>query len=181
MYSGGMFIFKGLLAIIFGLLLIALPDFTLGAFSTIFGLILIAAGIIAFLFAVTSRQTDTMFWFLVSGAIIILGILAFLIPWLFATIFAIMIAGWALITGVWDLEQYICSHRKFWAIMVGLIVICLAVIGIILYFIPALHKNYVTTICGVFAAVFGTFATILGWMIISGKIPPCLLPLGQKR
>jgi len=181
MYSGGMFIFKGILGIIFGLLLIAVPDFTLGAFLTLFGVLLIAAGIISFLFAVTSRQTDTLFWFLISGGIIILGILAFFMPLIFSAVFAIAVAGWALITGVWDLERYICGHRKFYAIMAGLIIVSLAVIVVDLRYFPVLRASYLATICGSFAFVFGVFGAILGWMIISGRIPTCLLPSEQGR
>ncbi|HRY75435.1 MAG TPA: DUF308 domain-containing protein [Methanoregulaceae archaeon] len=181
MYSGGMFIFKGILGIIFGLLLIAVPKFTLGAFLALFGILLIAAGVISFLFAVTSRQTDTLFWFMVSGAIVVLGILAFFIPDFFSAVFAVIVAGWALITGVWDLDRYICGHRKFYAIMTGLILVSLAVIAIDLRYFPVLRASYLATICGSFAFVFGVFATILGWMIISGRIPACLLPSEQGR
>src|SRR5512136_1177832 len=106
-YSGGMFVLKGILGIVFGLLLIVFPDFTFGVFLTIFGIFLIAAGGLAFLFAVTSRQSDTIFWFIISAGIVLLGIIALIVPSVFAIIFAITIAGWALVTGVWDLEKFI--------------------------------------------------------------------------
>ncbi len=182
MYSGGMFILKGILGIVFGLLLIAVPDFTLGAFLTMFGLLLIAAGVIAFLFAVTSQQTDTIFWFVVSGGIVLLGILSFLPPFssLFSAFFALSIAGWALITGVWDLEKYICSHKRFYAIMAGLSGASLALIAGAFYLFPVLRSYYMTTIFGFFALVFGIFSFVLGEMIIRGRIPACLLPVPPK-
>ncbi len=180
MYSGSMFILKGILGIIFGLLLLAVPDFTLGAFLTIFGVFLIAAGVIAFLFAVTSQQTDTMFWFIVSGGIILLGLITFIVPHLFAILFALCIAGWVLITGAWDLENYICSHRRFYTIMAGLTVASLALIAVSFYLLPFLRTHYLTAIFGIYAAVFGVFSLVLGEMIIRGKIPPCLLPVPPK-
>jgi uncharacterized membrane protein HdeD (DUF308 family) len=176
MYSGGMFIFKGCLGIIFGLLLIAVPEFTLGAFITLFGLLLIGAGIIAFLFAVTSQQTDTLFWFFIAGGIVLLGILAFFIPTLFAIIFALSIAGWALITAVWDLQKFICSQQRFYVIIGCLAGLSLALIALAMYFIPVLRTNYVATICGFYALVFGLFSLILGEMIVRGRIPKCLMP-----
>ena len=176
MYSGGMFIFKGFLGVLFGLLLIIVPDFTLGAFLTIFGILLIAAGIISFMFAVTSRMTDTMFWFMISVGIVILGILTFIIPSVFAVVFAIAIAGWALITSAWDLQNYICSNQRFYAIMAGLSIASLAAISGIFYYIPVLRSSFLTTICGVFAVVFGIFALLLGQAILRGKVPPCFLP-----
>lgn len=180
MYSGIMFIFKGILGIIFGLLLIFIPDFMKGTFLTLFTLILVAACLISFLFAVTSRQTDTLFWFLVSGAIVVLLILRFFIPDIFAAFFAIAIAGWALITGVWDLEKFICSNRRFYLIMGGLSVISLVLIALALRYLPYLRTAYITTICGIFAVVFGVFALILGEMILRERIPSCLLPPEQK-
>lgn len=180
MYSGGMFIFKGSLGIIFGLLLIAVPDFTLGAFLTLFGLLLIAAGIIAFVFAVTSQQTDTLFWFIISGGIVFLGILAFFVPQLFAATFALAIAGWALVTGLWDLEKYISSQKRFYAIIAGLSGASLALIALALYLLPILRAHYLTTICGIYAVVFGVFSLILGEMIIRGRILRCLQPVTPK-
>lgn len=180
MYSGIMFIFKGLLGIIFGLLLIFMPDFMRGTFLTLFTLILIAACLISFMFAVTSRQTDTLFWFLISGAIVVLLILRFFIPDVFAAFFAIAIAGWALITGVWDLEKYIHSHRRFYLIIGGLSLVSLALIALALRYLPYLRAGYITTICGIFAVVFGIFALILGEMILRGRIPTCLMPSEQK-
>jgi len=182
MFGGGMFILKGILGIVFGLLLIVVPDFTLGAFLTIFGLLLIGAGIISFMFAVTSQQTDTIFWFLVSGAIILLGILTLLPPFSFfiSAFFALIIAGWALITGIWDLGRFICSSKKFYGIMVVVIIVSLVLIGGVFYYVPLLREHYVATILGTFAAVLGFFSLVLGELIISGRIPECLSPVPPK-
>ena len=176
MYRGGMFILKGFLGVLFGLLLIIVPDFTLGAFLTIFGIFLIAAGIISFMFAVTSRLTDTLFWFMISAGIVILGILTFIIPNVFAVVFAIIVAGWALITSAWDLDDYLCNKRRFYAITIGLSLASLTIISVIFYYFVALRAGYLTTICGVFAVVFGIFAILLGQAILRGSVPACLTP-----
>ena len=180
MYSGVMFTFKGILAIVFGLLLIIVPDFMQGTFLTLFTVLLIIACIVSFLFAVTSRQTDTMFWFLLSGGIVILLILRFFIPIIFAAVFAVAIAGWALVTGAWDLDKYICSKRRFYAIMACLLIASLAIIALALYRIPVLRATFLTTICGIFAVIFGIFSLALGIMILRGRIPSCLMPASQK-
>jgi uncharacterized membrane protein HdeD (DUF308 family) len=181
MYSGGMFILKGILGILFGILLILAPKFALGTFLTMFGLLIIAAGAIAFLFAVTSKQTDTMFWFMVSGGIVILGILAIFAHDIFAAFFALIIAGWALITGLLDLEKFVCSQRRFYAIMAVLSGISLAFIAVAFYAIPSFHGDYLSRIFGVYAVVFGIFSLILGQRIISGKIPKCLGPVSPVK
>lgn len=171
-----MFIIKGILGIFFGLLLISAPRFALGTFLTMAGVLIIAAGIIAFMFAVTSRQTNTLVWFTVSGAIVLFGILTFFIPDFIATSFALFIAGWALITGVLDLENYIIGHRKFYAIMACLTVTCLALIAVAFYLVPSFHEDFLYRIFGFYAVVFGFFSLVLGQRIVSGKIPPCLMP-----
>jgi len=174
-----MFLFKGFLGILFGLLLITVPDFTLGAFLTLFGILLIAAGFISFLFAVTSRLTDTLFWFLVSGGIVVLGILTFIIPNIFAVVFAIVIAGWALVTGAWDFDRYLCSKRKFYVIVACLTAASVALIAVLFYYFPALRVNFLPTICGIFAVVYGVFALWIGQAILRDAMPACLTPEKQ--
>ncbi len=176
MYSGGMFILKGILGVIFGLLLILVPKFALGTFVTLFGLFIIAAGIITFLFAVTSQQTDTLFWFLLSGGIIILGIVAIWNSVLFASIFGICVAGWALITGFLDLEKYIQSSRRFYAIVAVLSGISIVLILATFYLLPSFYEDYISRVFGFYALVFGIFSLILGEMIIRGKVARYLQP-----
>jgi len=176
-----MFRLKGILGIVFGLLWIVVPGFAQFAFLSMFGLFIIATGFIAFFFAVTSKQTDTMFWLLISGGIIVLGILTFLNPRFFAVLFAFIIAGWALITGLLDLQNIISSDRKFYAIMAGLSCASLALIVVTFYFMPSLHDaDSLSRIFGFYAVVFGIFSFIFGELIIRGRIPEFLFTFERK-
>jgi uncharacterized membrane protein HdeD (DUF308 family) len=170
MYRGQMFILKGVLGIIFGTIAVAIPGFTLGTLFTIFGLFIIAAGIIAFLFAVTSHPKDSSLWFWVSLGILALGLLSVVFSQAIAFSFAIIITGWALVTGISDLERCITGHRYYYYLFGGMSCTFIALLFTLLYFVPALRADYLMTTFGTFAFVFGIFSLVIGVMIIQGKM-----------
>jgi len=179
MYRGQMFILKGILGIIFGIIAVALPGFALGALFTIFGLFIIAAGIIAFLFAVTSHDKDSSLWFWLSLGILALGLLSVIfhevIPGVIAFSFAIIIAGWALVTGIFDLERCITGSRYYYYLFGGMTGTFIVLLLALFYFMPALRENYVMTTFGTFAFVFGVFSLVIGEMIINGKMQHAIM------
>lgn len=170
MYRGQMFILKGVLGIIFGIIAVAIPGFTLGTLFTIFGLFIIAAGIIAFLFAVTSHPKDSSVWFWVSLGILALGLLSVLFSGAIAFLFALIIAGWALVTGIFDLERCITGRHYYYYLFGGMSGTFITLLFALLYFVPALRDDYLMTTFGVFAFVFGIFSFIIGELIINGKM-----------
>ncbi len=170
MYRGQMFILKGVIGIIFGIIAVAIPGFTLGTLFTIFGLFIIAAGIIAFLFAVTSHPKDSSPWFWISLGILALGLLSVLFPEVIAFSFAILIAGWALVTGIFDLERCITGSRYYYYLFGGMLGAFIVLLLALFYFIPALREDYLMTTFGAFAFVFGVFSLVIGEMIIKGKM-----------
>jgi uncharacterized membrane protein HdeD (DUF308 family) len=170
MYRGQMFILKGILGIIFGIIAVAIPGFTLGTLFTIFGLFIIAAGIIAFLFAVTSHDKDSSPWFWISLGILALGLLSVLFPEVIAFSFAIIIAGWALVTGIFDLERCITGSRYYYYLFGGMTGTFIVLLLALFYFIPVLREDYLMTTFGTFAFVFGVFSLVIGEMIITGKM-----------
>ena len=165
-----MFILKGILGIIFGIIAVAIPGFTLGTLFTIFGLFIIAAGIIAFLFAVTSHPKDSSPWFWISLGILALGLLSVIFPEVIAFSFAIIIAGWALVTGIFDLERCITGSRYYYYLFGGMTGTFIVLLLALFYFIPAWRENYLMTTFGTFAFVFGVFSLVIGEMIITGKM-----------
>jgi uncharacterized membrane protein HdeD (DUF308 family) len=170
MYRGQMFILKGILGIIFGIIAVAIPGFTLGTLFTIFGLFIIAAGIIAFLFAVTSHPKDSSPWFWISLFILGIGLLSVLFTKVIAFSFAIIIAGWALVTGIFDLERCITGSRYYYYLFGGMTGTFIVLLLALFYCIPVLRDDYLMTTFGTFAFVFGVFSLVIGEMIITGKM-----------
>jgi uncharacterized membrane protein HdeD (DUF308 family) len=170
MYRGEMFILKGVLAILFGIVTIMFPGFTLGTFFTIFGLFIIAAGILTFIFAVTAHPSDSSFLFMASLGILAAGLVSLLIPDVVAVAFAVIIAGWVLVTGVIDLERFITKTRYQYYITGSILLISCVLLAAIFYLAPSFREHYIMTIFGVFALVFGVFSVAIGEMIRRGKL-----------
>ena len=82
---------KGLIGIIFGGLAITVPDPTLAIFSALFGVIIVAGLIICIFLAITSHSEGSLFWFLASTVLLIIGIVSFIIPDLVTILFVIVI------------------------------------------------------------------------------------------
>jgi uncharacterized membrane protein HdeD (DUF308 family) len=174
MYSEDMFIIKGILGILFGIMIVIFPGFTLGTFYTIFALFMITAGIIAFSFAVTSQPEDTSVWFWLSLCILAVGVLSLVIPTFIAFTFALIIAGWALVSGIFDLERYITGTRAYYYLFLAMLGTGILVLVAVFYLVPVSREHYLETTFGVFAFVFGIFSLVLGVLILKGKLPDVL-------
>ncbi len=171
MYSEDMSFLKGILGVIFGIMIVVIPGFTLGTFFTIFGLFILAAGILAFLFAVTSHPKDTSVWFWLSLGILAVGLLSLVIPQVIAFIFALIIAGWAFVTGIFDLERFITGTRYYYYLLAGMLCTGILLLGAVFFLVPASRVHYLETTFGVFAFVFGIFSLAIGALILTGKLP----------
>jgi uncharacterized membrane protein HdeD (DUF308 family) len=166
-----MFFLKGILGMIFGIMIVIFPGFTLGTFFTIFGLFILGAGMLAFLFAVTSHPKDTSVWFWLSLGILAVGLLSLVIPRIVAFIFALIIAGWAFVTGIIDLERFITGTRYYYYLFLGMLCTGILLLGAVFYLDPASRVRYFETTFGVFAFVFGIFSLAIGALILKGKLP----------
>lgn len=174
MYSEDMFILKGILGIIFGIMIVIFPGFTLGTFYTIFALFMITAGIIAFSFAVTSQPGESSAWFWLSLCILAVGVLSLVIPRFIAFTFALIIALWAFVSGIFDLERYITGTRAYYYLFLSMLGSAILVLVAVFYFYPVSREHYLETTFGVFAFVFGIFSLVLGVLILKGKLPDAL-------
>jgi uncharacterized membrane protein HdeD (DUF308 family) len=181
MYSEDMFLLKGILGIIFGLLFVVFPNLTLGTFFTVFGLFIFAAGILAFLFAVTSHPKDTSVWFWLSLGILAVGLLSLIIPGIVAFMFALIIAGWAFVTGIFDLERIITGTRYYYYLFLGMAGSGVIVLVAVFYLVPASRLRYLETTFGVFVFVFGIFSVVLGALLLKGRLPGTLIPSDDRQ
>lgn len=174
MYSEDMFILKGILGIIFGVMIVLFPGFALGTFYTIFALFMITAGIIAFSFAVTSQPGESSSWFWLSLCIFAVGVLSLVSPRVVAFTFALIIALWAFVSGILDLERYITGSRAYIYLFLSMLGSSILVLFAAFYFYPVSREHYLETTFGVFAFVFGIFSLALGVLILKGRLPDAL-------
>ena len=171
MYSEDMFIVKGILGILFGIMIVIFPGLILDTFYALFALFMITAGIIAFSFAVTSQPEDTSAWFWLSLCILAVGVLSLVIPRFIAFAFALIITGWAFVTGILDLERFITGTRYYYSLFLSMLGTGILLLVAVYYLVPASQEHYLETTFGVFAFVFGIFSLALGILILKGKLP----------
>jgi uncharacterized membrane protein HdeD (DUF308 family) len=97
---------RGVVAIVFGVVAFAYPFAAVGAFVFVFAAYALFDGVLAIVQALRYAHPDSGRWWslLLQGlAGIAIGVLAFLLPGLAAATFGLLIAIWAIVTGVLEI------------------------------------------------------------------------------
>src|SRR5438270_516229 len=99
------FLVRGILAILFGIIALVAPGIALLAFIYVFAAYAIVDGIAAIVASLQARSFLRPWWLLLLEGIfgIIFGILAFTWPGETALILLYLVAAWALVTGVMEI------------------------------------------------------------------------------
>ncbi len=149
----------------FGILAIVVPDVTLATFYAMFWLLL-AVGIAGFLLlAITSRSDDSMFWFILSSALLVIGAVSFFAPFVVAIIFLLLIAGIAVYSGFFDITLALSHPRTKYILVPGMFIAGGLLLGVLIWYFPLVLKNLLLTVLGTFALIFGLFSILLGWYV----------------
>src|SRR5690348_5013161 len=91
---------RGIVAILFGLIVLAWPSITFRALLLAFGIFAIAAGVFAILAGLRTEQTRDRWLHLIEGGLAALaGIVALAWPDITARALLYIIAAWAIVTG----------------------------------------------------------------------------------
>jgi len=155
----------GIIGVIFGLLALLFPDpeMMLTTFYVIF-LVVIGLVIAVFLFlAITSKSDESMFWFGPSAGLLILAVLSFLAPLIFAIIFLLIIAGIAFYNGFTSITLALTHPRTKYILIPGMFITGIVLLAARLWYFPVLSYNLVIVIIGNFAFVFGLFSILMGY------------------
>jgi len=154
-----------MIGMIFGILAIIVPDVTLATFYAMFWLLL-AVGIAGFLLlAITSRSDDSMFWFILSAALLVIGAVSFFAPFVVAIIFLLLIAGIAVYSGFFDITLALSHPRTKYILVPGMFIAGGLLLGVLIWYFPLVLKNLLLTVLGTFALIFGLFSILLGWYV----------------
>ncbi|GCF08707.1 HdeD family acid-resistance protein [Dictyobacter arantiisoli] len=151
--SWGALLVRGVLAIIFGIIVLAIPGIALLALIIVFGAYALIDGVMAVVAAIQERDVLPRWkWLLVEGVVsIILGIVAFVWPGETALILLYIVAAWAIITGV--IEVGAAFTTRNW--MIGVAGLLSIIFGILLYARPGAGLLSLLWLLGVYAIVFG--------------------------
>jgi uncharacterized membrane protein HdeD (DUF308 family) len=159
---------RGLAAIIFGILAFVLPGITLFSLVILFGAFAIANGILSLALAAKAPKGYPRFGSLVLGGIlgIIAGIFTFFWPGITALGLVILIAAWAIGTGIMEIVAAIKLRKELsheWLLVVaGLLSVCF---GVLLALMPGPGALVLVWWIGAYAFVFGILLLMLAFKL----------------
>jgi uncharacterized membrane protein HdeD (DUF308 family) len=158
-------LWRGLFAIAIGIVSVAWPGITVGAFVILFA-------IYAFLAAVTDgmrafgsdRAGPVLAWVVLAALSVVAGIVALVWPGITALALVIWVAAWALITGIIEVALVFmrgesAGERAIWAIS-GLVSV---VLSIALFIRPDIGAVSLATVFGLFSLFYGVCAVVLSF------------------
>ena len=151
-------VLRGLLAIVVGIIALALPGITVGALVILFGAYVLIDGIAAFIAAFrSSRAHERWGMLLLEGlAGIVTAAITVIWPPLTALVLVYLIGAWALVTGVLEVAAAI-KLRQFIAgeWLLALSGIASLLFGILVLAMPLAGALAIAMLVGVYSLAFG--------------------------
>ena len=153
-----MFLARGILAILLGLIALFWPDVAFVSLVLLIGVFALVNGIIAIVSAFTSNAKSENWWWLIAEGVfgIVLGLLSIFQPQAMVKAWLILIAAWLIITGIFEIITAIALRKviegEFWMILAGSIAL---LFGFLLLASPTLGIAAIGIIIGIFAILFG--------------------------
>ena len=175
-------VFRGVVAIIFGVLTLRNPAITLTVLIMLFGAYALIDGLMMVIAAVSNRRGEegwvALFFAGMCG--ILIGIGTFVMPAITATVLLVFIAVWAVVIGIAQIVAAIRLRKVItgeWMLAVAGVVSVL--FGLILIARPAAGALAVVFWIGAYAVFYGIILIALGFRLRSWKRP--LTPTGQPH
>jgi uncharacterized membrane protein HdeD (DUF308 family) len=162
------FILRGVLAIAFGILAFVAPAWGLAILVALFGAWALIDGVATMWTGIRTRATDRNWWLeILEGAVsIFAGLIALVLPGLAAAALELLIAAWAIVTGVFQIWTAIRLREQirgeFWLGLAGAASI---LFGIVLFLFPASGALALVWLIGSAAIVIGVLLVMLGWRL----------------
>ena len=166
---------RGLLAILFGLIAFFWPGLTFLVLVLMFGVYAIVDGIFAMLSGLVSSKYSPRWWvFLLEGIVsVAAGVIAILRPGFTGFVLVMMIAAWAILTGIFEIAAAIRLRREItneWLLALG--GFASIVLGVLLFLQPATGGLVITLMIGAYALIFGVLLVFLGLRLRKWDISP---------
>ena len=159
----GSLIIRGVLALIIGIVAIAWPGVTIGAIVLLFAVYAFLMGIAEATRAFASRTAGPVIWRLLLALLdIAAGVIAIVWPGITALALVLLVAFWALVTGILELVMAFRSgetagERALFG-LTGLVSIAL---GVVLIVRPDVGAVTLAQVYGFFSIVYGIAALVL--------------------
>ncbi len=163
---------RGLVAVLFGVLAFMWPGATLITLVWLFGAFALVNGILSLVLAAKTPKGYPKVGSLIFGGLlgILAGLLAFVMPGITALSLLILIAAWAIVTGIMELVAAVrlrkIINNEWLLVLAG---IASVVFGVILLFQPAAGALALIWLIGAWAFVFGILLMILAFRMRNWK------------
>ncbi len=154
------FLLRGIFALIFGILAIAMPGITMITLVMVVGIYLFADGIVSLYTAISGQAHGDDRWLIALQGLVgvVIGLIAFFMPGITAVGLVLAIAAWSLVIGVLQIVAAIRLRKEisneFWLGLSGLISILFA---FFLIARPGEGALAVIYIIATYAILFGIF------------------------
>jgi uncharacterized membrane protein HdeD (DUF308 family) len=163
---------RGFIALIFGILVLAWPGLALAILAIIFGAYVFVDGIFTLVAAVNYKAgAGRRTWLFIRGiAGIVVGLITFFWPAITALALVIIIAAWALVTGVMELIFAFKANQDSairW--MFAISGVLSLILGALMLVQPLLGALVIVWIIGAYAVLAGILLIILGFRLRSVK------------
>lgn len=156
-------LWRGLVAIVIGVISVAWPNITVGAIVILFAIYAFVSAVLTGARAFASRSAGSVIGYLLLALLdIVAGIAALAWPGITALVLTIWIAAWAFVTGIVEVAMAFRSgedagDRVLWA-LTGLVSIALS---IVLAIRPDIGAVSLATVFGLFSIVYGISTLVL--------------------
>ena len=159
------FVLRGVLAIAFGVVAFLSPGLGIGVLVGMFAAYAIIDGVGSLIAGVSGRGRDRNWWLEILEGIVgvVAGVFAIVFPGIAAEALVLVIAAWAIVTGIVEIATAIRLREQIkgegWLALAGVASI---LFGIVLILFPGAGALSLVWLIGSFAFVFGVFLVLLG-------------------
>jgi|SRR5690554_3679755 uncharacterized membrane protein HdeD (DUF308 family) len=158
------FLLRGILAVIFGILALIWPGTTLLTLIILFGAYALVDGIFAIIAGVAGYGTTERWWAEVIEGVLgmVIGLMTLLWPGATALVVLYFIAAWAIVTGILEIAAAIQMRRYIsgeWLLFLSGAVSVL--FGVLLFIFPEAGALSLIAFIGAFAILFGSLLIVL--------------------
>ena len=159
---------RGLVAIVFALLTWAQPGVSLAALVLVFGIYVLADGLLGVWSAIAKRRDNRHWWVLLLWGLvgIVVGVMTFIMPGITGLVLLMYIAAWAVITGVLQIVAAIRLRKEIkgeWLLILsGLVSVAF---GVLLFLQPGAGALAVAWIIAAYAFILGVLMVLLAFKV----------------
>jgi uncharacterized membrane protein HdeD (DUF308 family) len=159
---------RGVAAILFGVLAFISPGTTILALVLVFGIYAIIDGVLAVIAAFQIREVVNQWWVVLLEGLagILLGIIALVYPSVTAGALLLLIAFWAIFTGLMEIIAAIRLRREIsneWSLILSGVLS--VILGIILVILPSVGAVGLIWAIGLYAIFFGLLMLYLAFKV----------------